>query len=298
MKVWRWVGLIAIVAVVYQGFVLWKGRNDGFTVERIVSKLPSSPAWDLPVTEAKLAQVNQILAQPFYYIGRGFQFYAFESSDGRYVLKFMRHQRLHPPVLYDWFPDCGLVRDIKAKKCLKRQKRVDELFNSLTIAFKELPDECGLVYVHLNKDTNLHKNAFLVDLQGDEYLVPLDSTEFVLQQKASFVKLEIKGLMKAGKIDEAKERISQLFCLLKETARKGILDLDGALISKNNVGFIEDRAIYIDTGRFVHKESIKMNERFATDLRRLKPLYKWLVRNFPPLAAHFEKLEASYKNEA
>ncbi len=298
MKVWRIVLLCLLAVAIFEGVILWKGRNDGFSVDRIQSKLPNNPAWEISPTATKLAQVNQILSQPYYYLGHGFQFYAFESSDGRYVLKFMRHQRLHPPVLYDWFPDCALIRDIKAKKSLKRQRRVDELFNSLFIAYNEIPEECGLIYVHLNKSENLHKNAFLVDLQGDEYLVPLDSTEFVLQERAEFVKPTIKALMKAGRIDEAKERVEQLFTLLKQTAERGILDLDGALISKNNVGFIENRAIYIDTGRFVHRESIKTKERFATDLKRLKPLYRWLVRHYPPLAAHFEKQEALYKNEA
>lgn len=284
----------AVMAVIvstacYGGYVYWKKRNDGFCLERIQTKLPNSPEWDIPVSAQKIEEVNQILAQPFYYLGHGFQFYAFESSDGKYVLKFLRHQRLHPPVMYDWLPSCGIVRDIKAKKCLKRSERVRLLFQSLKIAYEQLSQESGLLFVHLNKTKNQHREAFLVDLQEDEHKIALDDTEFVLQHKATFVKPTIKAYMKAGNIDEAKARINQLFELLKATAQKGILDTDGALIYKNNVGFIRDKAIYIDVGCFVFKESIKCKERFEYDLCRLKPLYRWLAKNYPPLAAYFDK---------
>lgn len=290
----RYVKFICLLIIAYgcfEGFLLWKQRNDGFSVENIYSRLPNSPKWHIPTTSEKLQEVRQILAQPFYYIGHGFQFYAFESGDQKYVLKFMRHQRLHPPVMYDWMPDCSLVRDLKDKKAQKRADRVNILFESLKIAYQDIPEQTGLVFVQLNKLKNLQTfgQAFIVDLLDNEYRIELDDTEFVLQYKATFVKPTLKALMKSGKLDEAKERIDQLFTLLKETAKKGILDEDGALVRKNNVGFLDDRAIYIDTGRFVYKESINTAERFADDLRRLRPLQKWLLAHYPPLAAHFDK---------
>lgn len=283
--------LLAVCALygLYRGVKLWKDRNDGFSVERIQTRLPNSPEWEIAAADQKIQEVNQILTQPFYYLGRGFQFFAFESSDHKYVLKFLRHQRLHPPVMYDWLPNIGIVRDMKAKKAQKRKARVSELFMSLKIAYEEIPLETGLIYVHLNKTEGKHLNATLIDLQEDEHKVSLDDTEFVLQYKADLIKPTFKTLMKEGNVDEAKERINQLFELLQSTAQKGILDTDGALIYKNNVGFIANRAIYIDVGQFTLKDGIKSRERFMYDLKRLKPLYKWLLRRYPPLAAHFEK---------
>ncbi|MBS0635820.1 MAG: hypothetical protein JSR37_10195 [Verrucomicrobia bacterium] len=273
----------------FKGIKTYRDRNDGFSVERIQSKLSNSPEWEISTSQQKLQEVNQILAQPFHYLGRGFQFYAFESSDQKYVLKLLRHQRLHPPVLYDWLPNIGMVQDLKAKKSKKRAARVSELFLSLKIAYEEIPVETGLIYVHLNKNKGQHINALLVDLQEDEHKVALDETEFVLQYKADLIKPTFRKLMDDGNIDEAKERINQLFELLQSTAQKGILDTDGALIYKNNVGFIANRAIYIDVGQFTLKEGIKSRERFMYDLKRLKPLYKWLLKHYPSLAAHFEK---------
>lgn len=281
--------VLALCGGTYGAMRFWKKANDGFSINTIYSKLPNSPDWDIATTEKQRQEVNQILMQPFFYIGRGFQFYAFESSDGKYVVKFLRHQRLHAPVLYDWLPNCALVSTLKAKKCQKRAERVQLIFNSLKLAYENIPEETGLVYVHINKTQKQHGSVFLEDLLENQYQVPLDETEFVVQYKASFVKPTLKALMKAGKLDEAKERINQLFTLLADTAKKGIVDIDGALIRKNNVGFIQDRAIYIDTGTFVVKENANTKERFQDDLRRLRPLYRWLAAHYPPLAAHFDK---------
>ena len=55
-----------------------------------------------------------------------------------------------------------------------------------------------------------------------------------------------------------------------------------------NLGFLQDKAIYIDTGKITRKESMKTLERFSKDLERLKPLHEWLEQNYPELAAHFE----------
>lgn len=93
--------------------------------------------------------------------------------------------------------------------------------------------------------------------------------------------------MESGQCHEAKIRINQIFALLRDCAKKGVCDTDGALIRKNNLGFLEDRAIYIDTGKLTLKESIKTKERFTKDLERLDPLYEWLQANYPPLAEHF-----------
>lgn len=94
--------------------------------------------------------------------------------------------------------------------------------------------------------------------------------------------------MQEGNVVHAKARIDQIFTLLATCARKGIADMDNQLIRKGNLGFLEDRAIYIDTGKITRKESIKTLERFNKDLERLKPLHQWLEQNYPELALHFE----------
>jgi len=275
--------------IAYSGFYLWKTRNDGFTIEKITTTFPNKPEWKIATTSTKVQEVNKITKQPFIYLGHGFQFYAFESDDGKYVLKFLRHQRLKPSVFYDWLPNLPLISMLKERKNESRSERVRFLFESLKLAYEDVPEETGLICVHLNKTKNLFGNVQIIDMMEDAHLVALDSTEFVLQHKATLVKPTIWNLMQAGQLKEAKERIDQIFALLSSCAKKGILDTDRALIRKNNIGFLANRAIYIDAGKLIRRDTIKTKERFAYDLKRLQPLYRWLIRHFPPLAVHFEK---------
>jgi hypothetical protein len=95
--------------------------------------------------------------------------------------------------------------------------------------------------------------------------------------------------MKEGKTEEAKRRIDQIFALFVDCARKGIADTDGALVRKDNLGFFEDRAIYIDGGKLMPRKHLCTKDEFARDLKRLRPLEKWLEQQFPKLAVYFGK---------
>lgn len=283
--------LIALYAV-YFGISGWRKRNDGFSIERIEGSLPYTISWKEPNDSEKIHKVKEIINQPFHYLSHGFQFYAFVSKDGKYVLKFLRKQRLGTHAFYDYFPDLPFVKELKAKKATKRAKRASLLFDSIKIAYEVVPEETGLLFVHLNKTNRELQRVKLIDRLGKEYSIDLDGIEFLLQYKAELIKPTIKALMEAGELKKAKDRLAQIFKLMVSTAKKGVLDTDGALIHKNNVGFLEDRAIFIDVGRLVMKETIKTKSRFTYDLKRLKPLYRWLSTRYPPLAAYFNKEQA------
>jgi len=267
----------------------YKNHNDGFSIGRITSSFSTNnPAWEIPATNAQIERANAILKQPFYYLSHGFQCYAFISQDGGYVLKFPRQQRLGPPRLFTYLPDISFIKRKREAKTLKRQKRADELFQSLKIAFLEIPHETGVIFAHVNKTRNQHPKISITDKTGATYEITLDDREFVLQRKAKHVKSTFYKLMRVKNVAKAKERIDQIFQLLTACAKKGVLDMDGALISKNNIGFLEDRAIYIDAGRLAHTNSIKTKEKFTRDLKRLRTLHKWFMQQYPGLANYFE----------
>ncbi len=274
---------------IYQAARAWDKRADGFTLEKITSILTPEEKWNVNVSPEELCRINNILDQPYHYLGRGFQCYAFVSSDRKHVLKFFRHQRLRPSEVLDWLPQISWVKARKERKRGELEKRKEHLFKSFKIAFEYIPYETGLVYIHLNKTKELHKTITIVDKSGNSYAIPLDDYEFVLQRKASLLKPTITELMKQSKEEEAKKRINQIFTLLESCAKKGVLDTDGALIRKDNLGFLDDRAIYIDAGKLTLKEKIKRKEAFAKDLKRLRPFEKWLEENFPTLALYFDR---------
>ena len=96
--------------------------------------------------------------------------------------------------------------------------------------------------------------------------------------------------MAEGKKQEAEARINQLFELVLSMARKGFLDGDTALMRNNNIGYVADRAVYIDTGHITRRQSVNLKERmqFEFDIR-LAPLHDWLKMRFPELAEYYVK---------
>lgn len=280
--------VLAFLYVAIDCAITYKNRNDGFTLERIESAIPNDPRWEINTSDTAFSQVNQILDQPWYYLGCGFQCFAFISQDGKYVLKFLRHQRLRPPTLYDLLPSIPFVLEQKEKKTKTRQARVEQLFQSLKIAVERVPHETGILFVHLNKTLSHHPAVTIHDKCGDCYTISLDDREFILQEKAQHIKPVIAKLMEEGKVDQAKKRLDQIVDLLTVCAKRGVLDLDRALIKKDNLGFLQDRAIYIDAGKFVEVEKVTLDQ-FKRDLTRLRPLYKWLMYSHPFLANHLER---------
>jgi hypothetical protein len=269
------------------GLYWWDQRADGFTVEKISSDLPYNPAWESKATPN--ANVGAILSQPFYYLGRGFQCYAFVSKDGKYVLKFLRHQRLRNSQALEAMPNLFFIEEYRAKGRKKRADRLAALFTSLKIAYEKIPEQAGIIYLHLNKTNKKLPQVTIYDKCENKYQIALDKFEFIIQKRAALVKPTITQCMSEGKLEDAKKRIDQVFTLLRKCAAKGVCDIDRALIKKDNVGFTEDRAIYIDVGTFVLKEAKECERLLAQDFKRLRPLYKWLAVKYPELAAYMEE---------
>src|SRR5436190_23936608 len=65
-------------------------------------------------------QTEHILNQPFYYLGKGVQFFAFISKDQKYVLKFIKHSHSSPRF---WFSPT------------KKERRLQKILHSCEIAF-------------------------------------------------------------------------------------------------------------------------------------------------------------------
>lgn len=291
--------LLALLVTAFSGYFIVREQNrktDGFSVQRIASIFADDPKWDIIVTPLQVQAANTALSQPYKYLAHGFQCYAFVSQDDKYILKFIRQQRLQPSLIVQLLPNI-FFKSVKQEKERLGQKRANYLFRSLKVAFEDVPHETGLLFVHLNKTKNTHPQVTIYDKAGTKYIIDLDSHEFVLQKKAEAIKPMLSKLVKSGNLHEAKLRIDQIFTLLTTCAKKGIADLDNQLIRKNNLGYLTDQAIYIDTGKITRKESIKTLARFKVDLKRLQPLYEWLQELSPELALHFSaKQEDVLKN--
>lgn len=252
--------------------------------EKLAPSADIREEWELPPYAASLAQARDILRQPFFYLGKGRQCYAFESEDGQYVLKFLKYTPATTPKMKSRF----FAKKVKKYQAQKQERKLQRLGNSLKIAYLSLPEATGMLFLHLNPTCEL-PTITVVDKHGNPDKLDLNSRKFLIQKKGGMIKPEFISLMHVGDVEMAKRRIDQIFQLLVECAKRGIRDKDGALIRNNNLGFTDHRAIYIDTGKFEISEDIKSPSAFDHGLRKqLKPLRKWLVTYYPELAEYFD----------
>ena len=108
----------------------------------------------------------------------------------------------------------------------------------------------------------------VIDALGISHKVPLDDVPFVLQRKAQ----NIFPVLKESK--NKNERLEQLYTLFYALADRGVVDIDDGAVLRDNIGFLQDRAVYIDVGTFRIDSHAK--ERLKRDLERLRPVELWL----------------------
>jgi len=273
----------------YEGFRAYERRNEGFQVGKICSSEKEGLQYEISVKEVDIQQVNAILQQPFYYLGHGFQCYAFLSGDGEYVLKFFRFQRMRLPEWSYSFSSFPFVKGYIAEKEEEFRVRKEDIFGGIKVGFEAAAEETGTLFVHLNKTKGLHPITTIYDKLGQSYKLSMDQMEFMVQKRASHIQPILRELMAQDRAEEAKKRLDQILELMVGCSKKGVKDTDNALIRKNNLGFLKDKAIYIDSGKFVFRDDIKTKEGFQKDLVRLQPLQRWLDQNYPELGIHFSK---------
>ena len=255
--------------------------------ERITAVYEEDPCWNVTVAPEKIAQVNKIFDQHFYPIGHGKQSTAFVSNDGQYVVKFLLQKPLAVKPQFLKIPDIFPLTLFKKYKVDQKVKRKQELFYAFMISYHIAPEQTGVFYVHLNATDNLFKKPLVVDPSENPVIINPDITQFIIQKRASHIKPTIIDLMCEGRVAQAKDRVDQVLMLLFEAAKKGIVDADTGLIRNNNIGFLETRAIYVDTGKLRLKKDQLTKKDFIKDLKRVKPFYKWLQAYYPELAEHY-----------
>ncbi len=246
----RAVFLILFILSLFSLPALAKRMTGGFKVAKLHLLFPSRKEWDVAYDPA----LTPILSQPYFFLGKGAQSYVFESEDGHYVVKLFRYDQ--PPV----------------------EEKVVDLFNAAKLAYEEMREETGLLFVHLNVSEGILPVLHCKDNLGRSYEFPLDKTRFALQKKA-------KGWYETLQQSENLEkRINQFFSLLKKRTDRKIYNADPSL--SRNFGFLEDQAIEFDFGNYRKRETLEPKteiERFALKFR------KWLEKNAPSELAYFDR---------
>lgn len=241
--------------------------SDGFHVSKISATLPVSTA-ELPVP------IKEILSENFFYLGKGSQFYVFESEDGKYVLKFFRMNRYKPIRLPAQLPLPSFLEVIQTLRLNKKEMGLSSLHQSCLLAEQKLREETGLVYLHINK-TLSDAQTVVHDPLRRPHSLAIDHYPFLIQKKAEPALSYLSHLLEQGKRKEAEMALADLSALIARRCQKGIKDDDPEIYK--NAGFLEGRALFIDVGQFSEDSSLKSPTKQLAEVEKTtRKLRDWL----------------------
>jgi hypothetical protein len=227
-------------------------------------------------------EARQALNQKYTYLSYGGQMTVFESEDHRYVMKFFNPRSV---IKEGWFHEWSKLKRMNSLKWIiythfQRETRLQKYFKRYEMAFKDLREETGVVYVHLDPTTCLSQNLEIVDREGKSHRLSLDNYPFVLQKKVELTMTHIGRLLGEGKTEQARAAVKQIYDLFYSRAKKGYTDRLQTL--HKNYGFIDGHAVQLDVGRIRFDEKI--------EAQPLKDVERIVSNVMPSLAGPFPEL--------
>jgi len=278
--------LLFILLVSLRGVYYW--HSDGFSLFRIEhSYYPKNKTLPPPTSE-QVAEMQKICSQPFFYLAKGSQAYAFISQDGEWVLKLFKYYHLKPIPWMDILTRPPYIGDFIKAHLERRKKKAELTLSSYQIAHDLIPQECGIVYLQIEPSGCFHQTVRVTDKIGRSYSIDLEKHGFMLQKRAYLIFPTLDRWVKNGQLDQAKKFIHSLITLLTERCKKGVQDQDPDL--HKNAGAIGIEATFIDVGSFHLNEHAKENQVIVRDIRKItRGLREWCVAHSSDLAQFLEE---------
>lgn len=278
----RWLGLLSVIAL--SAFVIvriYYAVTDDFRLGNITYEMPYEKSWEIdPLPAEQESQLNQILAQPYFYLGKGAQSYVFASQDGRYVLKFFKFKHLRPSWFVDRLPSVGPIKTYKEKQAARKERRLLGVFRSYRLAYELNREEGGLIFIQLNAVNNLKRSVTVIDKIGLRHTIDLENYPFIVQYKGESLRVVLARLLDEGDLNTVKRRIGQIFDVYAGEYRKGIYDHDHGVM--RNTGFIAEQPLHLDLGKLMREENMKDKTCAKQDaLLVVAKIKAWVKRNYP-----------------
>lgn len=271
---------LACVFVVILVRVYYKTTDD-FRVANITYELPYHKEWEFPpFNPTEQQELDAILNEKFTYLGKGSQCYAFASEDNQYVLKFFKFKHLKPHWFVEIFPPIPPFSNYRSKQYVRKQKKLNNLFEGYRLAYEEYRPQSGLIYIHLNKTKNLHKIITVYDKIGFPRNIDLDQVVFVLQKKGTTTRSVLSADLENHDIAAAQKHIDKILNFYSQEYSRGIFDRDhGVLI---NTGFLNDEPFHLDVGKLTKNEAMKNRSDALKDITFISEKLKgWIKKNYP-----------------
>jgi hypothetical protein len=274
MKAHLWIQRILPLLVGSSLVVFAWHRTEGFEEEKIYCDAIFKEEPEDFLEEEK--NFSSALLQPFFYLGKGKQSYVFESSDGKYVIKFFHFSSNHRPSFLSayrlpWFVEKICSRKEKRGKAFFRGYLLDDHLRDL------VPKITATLFVKLTKGSS-HKEIVLFDKWHQKHTIEQDRTAFVLQKKAAPFFPWLKESL--AQEDLFRKRTSAYLDLLFSRLDHFLLDPDGRLL--DHIGLVDGSLVFIDHGRIFFDPRLKekgfLREKIANQTSHLR---KFLLKNWP-----------------
>ena len=280
--IWKNIFFICFLLICIYGIGrIYFRLTDDFRIANITYDIPFNPGWEIPQPSAEEQKVlDNILNQPFYYLGKGAQSYAFGSEDKKYVLKFFKVKHHKPNWKIKIIPPISYFDSYRERQLAKHQRKLLSAFEGYKLAYDENKSNGIIVWMHLNRTNNFSGIITVRDKLGFKREINLDTVYFILQERAVPAQDLLTNLLKADNLIMAKRRLNQLLELSLSEYEKGIYDRDRCLMK--NMGFIEERPVHYDLGKLTKEERMKSADYQAKELLQVtKKINKWIQINFP-----------------
>lgn len=294
----RIIGFVGAFALFLGMGVLLTVKRGNFHFYEIESNLANDVKWEVaPLGVAEQQEVDLRLNQPFYYFGSGGQSIAFLGEDNKTVLKFFKHGHLRPQLLLKLVPLPKFLEMWRLRTLLKTERNLTPIFESVLLAYRELKEETGILYLHLNKRQKQHPTVKLIDSTGYVHFLDLNGTEFLVQNRAECLLEHIDALMVQNEFVQAEKTIDTLLNSLASLMQRGIGTSDPAL--RRNVGFYNDQLLFFDIGSFIRDPELKKGEiAYYEIVQKTKRLSRWLKKHHPSLYTYFISEVSRYEKNS
>lgn len=263
-------------------------QTAGFTLLKIQSNHSPHSRWEPPfLNKESDPKLFSHFEQKFTFFSYGGQAYVFLSEDGQTVLKLFKQHHMRIPTWIKLLPLPQPLNKFRNKFIHRREEKLEGLFDSCKIAFDELKEDTGLLYLHLNPTKHLQKKLTLVDKLGIAHTIDLDTSDFLLQRRALLASEHFSQLRSRGDIEAGKESIDSLLKMMAKRSQKGIYDRDPNL--RRNCGFISNQAVEIDVGSYTYSPDLKLPFAWKTDVHQKSLQLKRLIqKHYPELFSYLE----------
>lgn len=280
-----WLVLIIALSLFVLGRVYYRATDD-FRIGNMTHEVANRPEWEAPLNDPQeFAHVKQVLDQPYHYLGKGAQSYAFLSADEKYVLKFFKFKHLRQAGWVSYVPSIPPFDKWKKADQERKESKLISVFDGYVTAFNMHRNESGILYLHFNTTSNLLGSVKIYDKLGIAHQIDLDNVMFILQSKVRPMRGVIIELLNKGDTAGAIAMINKTIDLYMSEYRKGIYDRDHGVM--HNTGYItlNDNsviAVHLDVGKMSKEPRMKDAAYFGPDLDKVvRKIDSWTALNYP-----------------